>query len=404
MARPSVYILYHFFYPDDVISAEHKKDLALGLADRGWDVTVLTSDSYCRDPGKKILPLDELWNGIRIIRIPRKSHDQSSMAGRLLNSFYMQAGWRKRLKSMVEPDVLILGTDPQFSQFMLPIIRRMFPDTKLAIWTFDLYPEALEGTDSAMLRWIARALRPLMSALYSPVDFMIDIGPCMKERLMRYGAGSSRHTVVPWAMVELDEPVHPEPEIRFELFGDAKLGVLYSGTIGQAHEVENFIALARRLRHMGTSVAFCFAGHGNRYSEVKSLVLKEDTNIRFAGFCPIEALELRLTSADMHMISLKQGWEGAVVPSKFFGALAAAKPVLYDGTNESDIGIWMQKYDLGLRLTEDSVDEVAQRLRDMSDAMHTLEKWQSHVLKIYHDHFSKAKNLDLWNEIIKGTQ
>jgi hypothetical protein len=36
--------------------------------------------------------------------------------------------------------------------------------------------------------------------------------------------------------------------------------------------------------------------------------------------------------------------------------------------------------------------------------MHTLEKWQSHVLKIYHDHFSKAKNLDLWNEIIKGTQ
>ena len=51
---PSIYILYHFFYPDTVVSAEHKKELAQGLVARGWDVTVLTSNRFCRDQEHEI--------------------------------------------------------------------------------------------------------------------------------------------------------------------------------------------------------------------------------------------------------------------------------------------------------------------------------------------------------------
>ena len=37
-ARPKICVLYHFFHPDDVVSARHFSDLAEGFVEAGWDV------------------------------------------------------------------------------------------------------------------------------------------------------------------------------------------------------------------------------------------------------------------------------------------------------------------------------------------------------------------------------
>jgi len=400
--KPTVYILYHFFYPDNVVSAEHKKELAQGLVARGWEVTVLTSNRFCRDQEKIIQCLDELWEGMHIIRVPRKQYHQSSTVGRLRNSFAMQHGWLKMLKTLPEPDVLILGTDPQFSQCMFPSLRRRMPRTKLALWGFDLYPEILEAMGSPFIAVGAKAIRPFMKRVYKPVDLLADIGPCMRKRLSGYAPGSRRKTLVPWALVEAVGPHPPEEGIRRELFGDAELGILYSGTIGQAHVFERFIALARYLRSAGASVAFCFAGRGNRYAEMQAMVSPEDTNIRFAGFCPLEELEQRLIAADLHMISLRPDWEGTVVPSKFFGAMAAGKPVLYDGSPDSDIGIWVEEYDLGMLLTDDNLEEVARRFAELAGNKDGLATWQRNALNTYHAEFSREKVIDQWDQVLRA--
>lgn len=400
--RPTVYILYHFFYPDNVAGAEHKKELAQGLVARGWEVTVLTSNRFCHDQKKEIYCLDEQWDQMRIIRVPRKQYNQSSTIGRLRNSFAMQHGWLRMLKTLPEPEVLILGTDPQFSQFMFPSLRKLMPRAKLALWGFDLYPEVLEAMESPVIALCAKAMRPLVKRVYKPVDLLADIGPCMRERLSDYGPHSRRETLVPWALVELDKPGPPEPRIREDLFGDARLGILYSGTVGQAHVFDKFIQLARRMREFGAPVAFCFAGRGNRYAEIQAMVSPEDTNIRFAGFCPLEELEQRLVAADLHMISLRAGWEGAVVPSKFFGALAAGKPVLYDGAPESDIGIWTNEFDLGIVLTDDNLEGAAQRLIGFAENKEDLLEWQQKVLGTYKERFSRKKALDRWDRVMRS--
>lgn len=400
--KPSVYILYHFFYPDDVVSAEHMRGLAEGLVKRGWEVTVLTSNRYCRDQEKRIELLDEQWNGMRIIRAPRPQYNQSSHIGRLRNSLSMQKSWLDRLKSMPQPDAIILGTDPQFSQLLFPFLRKMMPRVKLVLWGFDLYPEILEGAGSPLIALGAKLIHPLMKRAYKPADLLADIGPCMQKRLSCYAPKAVRRTLVPWALVELDELSTPEEHTRRELFGDAVLGVLYSGTIGQAHVFEKFIELARRLRLDGTSVAFCFAGRGNLYASVQAMVSPEDTNVRFADFCSIDELERRLNAADLHMISLRQGWDGAVVPSKFFGALAAGKPVLYDGSPNSDIGIWIKQFDLGILLENDSMDQAVQRLKQFVADKNGLESWKKQVLKIYRQEFSRELVLDKWNDTLKS--
>jgi hypothetical protein len=44
----SALVIYHFFYPDDAVSARHFSDFAEELVKRGWKITVLTSIRYCR--------------------------------------------------------------------------------------------------------------------------------------------------------------------------------------------------------------------------------------------------------------------------------------------------------------------------------------------------------------------
>jgi hypothetical protein len=78
--RPRAAILYHYFYPDDVVSARHYADLAEGLRDRGWDVEVWTSNRACRDESV-CYPSREVWRGIRIHRIRKPRFTSGSPIG-----------------------------------------------------------------------------------------------------------------------------------------------------------------------------------------------------------------------------------------------------------------------------------------------------------------------------------
>lgn len=153
----------------------------------------------------------------------------------------------------------------------------------------------------------------------------------MRKRLQAYGHGAECATLTPWALAEPPEVPESDPDVRRELFGEAKIGLLYSGTVGYAHDLSPFIGLARECRRRGIDAAFCFAGYGNQYKVQLAQLTKEDTNIRLAGFATEAELERRLAAADIHLISLRRGWEGIVVPSKFFGALAIGRRCCFRG-------------------------------------------------------------------------
>lgn len=67
----TVCLLYHFFYPDDVVSARLFGDLAEGLRDRGWHVRVLTSNRLRRRPKQSLPTGRAMHDGIEIQRVWR---------------------------------------------------------------------------------------------------------------------------------------------------------------------------------------------------------------------------------------------------------------------------------------------------------------------------------------------
>jgi glycosyltransferase involved in cell wall biosynthesis len=399
MSRPSVTVLYHYFHPDDVISARHFDGLCQGLVERGWDVLACPCNRGCRDESQTY-PLREDWDGIRIRRVWRPRFRQASNLGRLVNAAWMIAAWSLTTGGR-RPQVLLVGTDPILSVLVAGFWRLTRRNVRIAHWGFDLYPEA--PVADGMLRadsLLVRVLRRLLGFAYRCCDLIADLGSCMRERLRAYQPRGRAVTLVPWALCEPERPVPPDPATRHELFGDATLGLLYSGNFGRAHSYEEFLGLARQLR--GTGVQVCFAARGNRADELRKAVRPDDDNVRFAGFAPESELERRLAAADVHLVSLRPDWTGVVVPSKFFGSLAAGRPVIFAGADDSAIAGWIREYDVGWVLTPGNFKTVAAGLRRLAAEPAELASLQVRCHAVYQEHFSWRKVLDGWDRELRA--
>jgi len=400
--KPDVTVFYHFYKPDDVVSAVHFSDLCEGLVERGWSVTMMTSNRYCRHKG--VIPnKKETINGVRVERRWRPGFDQSRNLLRVVNSLTMQCAWLWKMKKLPSPDVIIVGTDPQFSQFMLPMLRRICPKSKIVFWSFDLFPEAIQAeSENRLTLALANGIARLMPRCYRPVDVIVDIGSCMRGLLRKYGHSAREITLVPWALSGPDFGIPVSTTVRTAMFGDdVKLGVLYSGNMGMAHEYDKFLALARTLRRRAPGIVFAFSARGNRMAEMLQALTPDDTNIKILPFASQEELEDRLNAADIHLLSLRDKWAGIVVPSKFFGSLAAGKPVLYAGAPSSCIGQWIEKYELGLLLRQDNIEDIAAKLILYSEDPKHLEEWKKNAYQTYHDRFSRKRMLDRWDEMLR---
>jgi colanic acid biosynthesis glycosyl transferase WcaI len=400
--RPRVAVLYHYFHPDDVVSARHYAEFCSGLADRGWDVLALPCNRGCRNPSLSF-PLREQWGEVTIRRVWRPRFRQASSLGRILNAAWMHAAWCLSLLAdgRPGPDVLVIGTDPVLSVLVAPVVRKMCPSVRIAHWCFDLHPEGpiAEG----MLRpdgWPARALRRLLRAAYGSCDLVADLGRCMRDRLEPYGHTCRKVTLVPWALAEPAALAAPDPAARRALFGVEPLGLLYSGNFGRAHSCEEFLELARLLRGSGTH--FCFGVRGNRADELRATVRPDDTNVTVAGFAPEAVLEQRLAAADIHLVSLRPEWTGLVVPSKFFGSLAVGRPVLFAGSRASAVARWIEEHRVGWVLDGGSREAIAGRLRELARDPGELRGLQQHCHQVYQQHFARRRVLDDWDRELKA--
>lgn len=409
MSQPQLVLLYHFFHPDEVISARLFSDLAQHMSQRGWRVVAMPA---ARLYGSEMrLPAREQWESVDIQRVWRPSLKQASNVGRILNALTMLLAWTWRaiITRSAAPEVVVIGTDPILS-ILVAIPWRLFrPRTRIVHWCHDVHPEAsiAEGALGGH-SLIVRLLKAALTLAYRRCDAIVDLGACMRELLRKYQPRSAPsanastaviiETITPWALVEPDAVQTPAATVHEELFGQSRLGCLYSGNLGRAHEFELFLALARAARQH--DIGFCFAGRGARMQPLKEALVPEDTNVRFAGFAEESQLNQRLQAGDVHLVSLQPSWTGTVVPSKFFGALAIGRPILFVGSAQCAIAHWIRQHEVGWHLTADNLSAIVAELDRLAADPTQRAALNLHCQSVYHAHFSKAKQLQRWCELI----
>jgi colanic acid biosynthesis glycosyl transferase WcaI len=318
------------YYPDVASTGQHLTDLAEHLARRGVDVAVLTSRGHYA--GYVDAPARERRQGVRVRRVRTTSFGRTSRVGRIVDyaTFYVRVLWTVCTETGLT-GVLFLTTPPLLS--VIGVIGRAVRGRRYGIWSMDLHPDAeiaagMVRADGA----IGRTLTWLNDRAYRGADFVVDLGPYMKGRVIAKGVPAARTATVPvWGHAEPTHGASGARALKAELGLEGRCVVMYSGNAGIVHGFDAILAAMLALRD-DPRVFFLFVGDGPRRREIEAFAASHAlVNFAYRPYFPREQVGDALAVADLHLISLRPQFIGISVPGKLYGIMAAGRPALFVG-------------------------------------------------------------------------
>lgn len=341
-----VVLLNQAFHPDVVATAQMSKDLADELVRRGHTVTAVASRSIYGKRGA-VLPKRETIDGIDVRRCGSSIFGKAGIVARLADFGLFYALSTARVLTLRKPDVVVSFTTPPFIA-MAGVLARWFRGARAVHWVMDLYPDVpvacgvMKPPGWSPGGMLTGAFERLNRFILRRSDVNVVLGRCMRQRVLAKGVPPAKVRLIPvWAELGgITGKSREQSDFRRALgVGDA-FTVMYSGNFGIGHDAQTICDAMRLLRDdpAGKDIRFVFVGGGKRRAEVAKFIEQHAlTNATWHNYVPREALGDSLAAADVHLISLRDGVEGIVVPSKLFGVMAAARASVFVGQPSSEI-------------------------------------------------------------------
>jgi len=368
-ARAKIVFVNRYFHPDESATSQLLSELAFELAAVGFDVHVVCSRQLYANAAAA-LAAHEIVCGVAVHRLGGTRFGRRHWVGRALDYLSFYGFCAVALGRILERgDVAVAKTDPPLISVLVAAIARR-RRALLVNWLQDVFPEVaselganpLPGAlDRVLCRWRDASLR---SARVNVV-----LGHRMREYLESRGVATERIRVIEnWAVGQASEPTRADDSrLRRRLGLQAKFIVGYSGNLGRAHEYRIFFEAALALA-ADPKVEFLFVGGGTHREALEHLVRGRDLpNVRFLPYQSLDELPDSLAAANAHLVSLRPALEGLIVPSKFYGILAAGRPVVFVGDVDGELGRVIRESGCGVVIPSGATGELVaaiERLRD----------------------------------------
>ncbi len=110
-------------------------------------------------------------------------------------------------------------------------------------------------------------------------------------------------------------------------------------------------------------------GDGHRMGELRERAKREGrSNMHFLPYQPIERLSDALAAGDLHLVSLRPELEGLIVPSKFYGITAAARPIGFIGDIDGELARLISAHACGFSVAQGDDEALALAIAGMAGA------------------------------------
>lgn len=186
----------------------------------------------------------------------------------------------------------------------------------------------------------------------------------MMLKLQSYGVPKkSIHVIHNWS--NGIAPIEKKQNKLREKWGyENEFVVGYSGNLGRGHDVETIITTINELRS-NANIKFLFVGGGAKIDELRGRLISLG-NVSFKAYQPRELLSESLSVPDAHLISLLPELEGFMVPSKFYGVIAAGKPVIFVGDPSGEIPRIIKQHDCGITVRNNDSVQLSEEILKLS--------------------------------------
>lgn len=392
-----------YCYPDSSATSQLMSDLAAELSSRGWQVTMVGSRQRYDDPQAR-LPCSDRWRGIEIVRLESSRFGRATLLGRAFDylGFYLRLPfglWRVLRRG----DVLVAKTDPPLLGVVAAPIARL-RGARTVNWLQDVFPEVAVALGQPKLPGpIVRILRWLRNRAMQRAAMNVVIGEGMREFLTTQGIPGARVAVVAnWSHEDAIQPLPPaNSRLRSRLGLQDYFVVGYSGNLGRAHEWKPLFEAASELVGAAPRIAFLIGGGGHGYNALKREVEATGLgNIQFQPYHPMEHLSDSMAAADLHLVSLRPEMEGLIVPSKFYGIAAAARPVVYIGDPGGELARLILAHDCGLVVPAGRGDLLAEAIRSLAADRGCARRQGANARRLLDERFSRAAAHERWHHLL----
>jgi len=401
-ARPRVFFVNRYFYPDESATAQLLTDLTVGLAARGFEVHVVTSRQLYATPGTR-LAAQATVRGVRVHRLWTTHFGRRALPGRACDyaSFYLSA-LVLLLRRLRRGDVVVAKTDPPLISLVAAVAAKL-RGAVLVNWLQDLFPEVATrlGANPLPPRFDGW-LRRLRDASLRAAAFNVVLGSRMREYVVARGIEAPSVVIIEnWADVALIS-VQPSATsvLRRDLKLDAQFVVQYSGNLGRAHEYATLLAAATALRD-DAGILFLMIGGGFNMDALQRDAIDQGLpNLRFLGYQPRASLGDSLSAGDVHLVNLLPSLEGLVVPSKFYGILAAARPVIVIGDPDGELARVVKATACGLVVAVGDAGSLVDAIRRLRADVEHRARLGATARQLAVASYSVGQAVDRWVELL----
>ncbi len=356
-----ILLLNEYFPPDTSATSKCAAQVADALS-ANHRVTVLAGrPSY--DPTERhprYFLRREAHGNLVVERVGSTAYPRFQMRRRVSNYLtYLALAVPRALA--VPSDVVLAMTDPPIEGIAGALvaklsgrpfiynIRDMYPD--MAVGGAIVRPGSFTARWEAMHRWALRSAARV-----------IVLGEDMRDRIVAKGVDPGR-AVISRDGIEIPKILPPpDNEVAKEIRGDFRFLLVHAGNLGFYGAWHTLISAVRMLE--GEGVGLVFIGEGAMKPQVQAMA-EGCRAVRFLPFRPVSEIPLVLSSGDMHVVTVKRGLEGVVVPSKLYPTLAAGRPVLGIAPEESDVVRIIRETGCGVAADPDTPEKVARAIRSV---------------------------------------
>ncbi len=298
--------------------------IAEKLAQRHRVTVVAGRPSY--DPDEYYpysLQRKDVRNNVTVERVGSTAYPRHQMRRRVSNYLsYLALAVPRALA--IRPDIVLAMTDPPVAGIAGAFVARM--SGRPFVYNIrDLYPDMAVGGEIVNSGfWVDRWEKMHRRALRQAARVVV-LGDDMRDRIIDKGVAPERVVVVrdgssfPSSLPERSDPVVQKIRSGFSFVA------IHAGNLGFYGAWNTLLKAAEILRN--ENIGLVFVGDGANRATLEASA-QSSPNVRFLPFFPVEQVPHVMMAGDVHIVTVRRGLEGVVVPSKLYSILASGRPVL----------------------------------------------------------------------------
>jgi glycosyltransferase involved in cell wall biosynthesis len=227
-----------------------------------------------------------------------------------------------------------------------------------------MYPDMAVGGAIVEPGLLARVWERLNRWALRRAACVIVLGEDMKNRILSKGIDASKIEIVRDGVEISSNSAAPtvDMDVVRKIRGEFQFVLVHAGNIGFYGAWDTLLSAAKELTTDG--VGFIFVGEGAQ-RDALAVQAAGISSVRFLPFFPGSKVPSVLAAADAHLITIKRGLEGVVVPSKMYGILDAGKPIVAVAPMETDVASYGVKQGFGVAVDPDQPAELAAVIRTL---------------------------------------